>query len=121
MTSESLGCFGAATWFVPSCQKQAESSTAALSHASGWSTDLDVLDGASRPLWCVCAHHLRICVSAQSDSAGLEHGLSLAFVTSLQVVPVLLVTGEVRDLGGRSTVCALGVSFAVVLSLRFGV
>lgn len=51
----------------------------------------------------------------------MEHGLSLAFVTSLQVVPVLLVTGEVRDLGGRSTVCALGVSFAVVLSLRFGV
>ena len=40
----------------------------------------------------VSAHHLRICVSAQSDSAGLEHGLSLAFVTSLQVVPVLLVT-----------------------------
>ena len=69
----------------------------------------------------VSAHHLRICVSAQSDSAGLEHGLSLAFVTSLQVVPVLLVTGEVGDLGGHGTVCVLAVSCAVVLSLRFGV
>lgn len=54
LTSESLGGSGAAAWFVPSCQKQAES-TAALLHASGWrSTDLEVLDGASRPLWCVC-------------------------------------------------------------------